>query len=148
MSGAPGVLGGSEQRYVISLYCLDFDRCSAAKGREPWPLTIFEFAQDSGLEVDYRNNPFILVFGAVVSGCQNRNLRLTDFFAMHILHLVITRYEHPAVFIAELNNFRIRNVSEWTAFRISEPFRKSLNSKSCRSEPSSYRLSRKAFVEK
>jgi hypothetical protein len=67
---------------------------------------------------------------------------------MHILHLVIAGYEHPAIFIPELNNFRIRNVSEWTAFLISKPFGKSLDSKSCRSEPSSYRLSRKTFVEK
>jgi len=85
----PVVLGGSEKRHRISLYRLDCNRRLAANGRKPWPLAIFEFAQDAGLEVYYCNNPLILVFGAIVSSRQNRNLRLTDFFAMHILHLVI-----------------------------------------------------------
>jgi hypothetical protein len=42
------------------------DVCLAAENREPGALTLSEFPQDAGLQVDDRRDPFTLVFCAVV----------------------------------------------------------------------------------
>lgn len=114
--------------------------CCAAECGEPGPFTMLEFAEQSAFQIDDRHNPFVLVFCTVVSGRQNSDFSFLDFLAMSILHLVISRHEHPAVLVTEPYNLRVFHVASNAAIFIPKPLRKSLNGESGCSKAHSDRL--------
>jgi hypothetical protein len=113
---------------IKSLDCLDLYRCSSAECCEPRALSVLELAEDSRLEVDNRNYPFVLIFGAIVGCCQYSDICLSDFLPVQVLHFVITSYKHPTISVAKLDDFGIRHVPQRLAFCIPKPLRKPLNS--------------------
>lgn len=124
------------------------DVCLAAENREPGALTLSEFPQDAGLQVDDRRDPFTLVFCAVVRCCKNGDTGLPYLFSVHVLHLVVAGDQQPAVLVAEPDHFQIRNIPQWLASLITEPFGEPLNCESSCRQTLGYGRSRKALVQK
>ena len=83
---------------------LDFELCGSAESCKPWAFSFFELAQNTGLEVDNCNYPFILYFSTIVRCGQYRHVGFSDVLTMHVLHLVVERYKHPAITSAELDD--------------------------------------------
>lgn len=114
--------------------------CCAAERCEPGPFTMLEFAEQAAFQIDDRHNPFVLVFCTIVSGRQNCDFGFLDFLAMSILHLVISRHEHPAILMTESYNFRVFHVGANASKFVPKPLRKSLNRESSCSKAHSDRL--------
>lgn len=114
--------------------------CCAAERGEPGPFTMLEFAEQAAFQIDDRHNPFVLIFCTIVSGRQNSDFSFLDFLAMSILHLVISRHEHPTVLVTEPYNLRVFHVASNLPIFIPEPLRKSLYGKSGCSEAHGDRL--------
>jgi len=69
-------------------------------------------------------------------------------FSVHVLHLVVAGDQQPAVLVAEPDHFRIRNIPQWLASLITEPFGEPLNCESSCRQTLGYGRSRKALVQK
>jgi len=108
--------------------------CRPAKCREPGSFSLFELTKYPTLQVNERCYPFVLFLGAIVRSRKYCDLCPFDFDTMHVLHFVISGYEHPAVFVAKPNNFRVFYVSANVAVRIHKPLGKSLDCKTRRPE--------------
>jgi hypothetical protein len=79
---------------------------------------------------------------------QDRHVRTLNLLTVEILHLVITGHEHPSVFVAKVDDFRVFYVLPELAIMVSKPFMESLYGKTRGPEPGGDGLSCEAFVEK
>ena len=122
----------------VSLNCLDCQICRSAEGSEPRTLSLLELAKDTTLKVDKSRYPFILVFQTVVGRGEYHNFCVLDFSTVSILHFVVPRHKHPAIFMTETDDFWVFHVPPDLAVLVSEPFRKSLDGESGRPQADSH----------
>ena len=121
----------------LGWFCLLFNGrdCQIRRSTEcpkPWTLSFLELAKDTTLEVDYRRYPFILIFGTIVGGGEYRDFCSFYFFAMGVLHFVVTSHEHPARLVTKSDDFGVFHILSDVAIFILEPFGKSLDCESRR----------------
>lgn len=128
--GAKLFFSGSRYSMLLLLDRCDCQLGCAAECSEPWSLALFEFAQDATLEVNYCYHPFVLAFGAVVRSRQYGHFCFLDFFAVSILHFVISCHQQPAIPVAEAYDLGVFDVSLDISILIAKPLRKSLDRES------------------